>query len=355
MCCVKGLNPKRPAGTNYYPSAVRFLPFSDPLRQDFAREFDKVPMVKKLSSKAFRPDTMDSATAIREATQPVEEKFKKWKKVPAIAGPERQTDFVEICMPDPAHALSHFVKDMHLILAGDFDKANDSKRKNRDSDARGWELDDRDAFRSRRFAASFDNRERIDKLIADKLRGPSEWVKLIPCLSSGNSAVRGLSVRITERLAHISDAGKYIIGLTDAGKDIKKGFIDALDSLEELLKKKTFTEDEVKKLEFRLATALCKLEILLPFKWNTISRHLLLHLPSKFYRHGSFWSANMLSEERFHKTVRKLVHNSMTNLAASMARNYNRFQNTHLDWGLKPDSPVKSHFLRPPLEFSNQR
>ena len=352
VCRTKGVNPNPHTHTSYYPCAVRYLPPDDPVRLQFVAEFDRVPKLKRLAG-LDKPNVMSRRYALTEARKNVEDKEKGWKKVPAVA--LRDNDFVSMCLPDPAHALSHFVKDMHLLLGGEFDKKNDKKRKERGVDVRGWEIDDRQQFRNLRLAASSDNREKIDLLIEKSLRCPSEWVQLIPCLRSGNTAVRGLSVRISERLAHLSDAGKYIIALTDANVDVRKGFVQAITVLEELLRKQTMSVEMVKDLQLRLARALCNLEVLLPFKWNTISRHLLLHMPRKFLCHGSFWSCNMLAEERFHQTVRKLVHTSTTNLAASMGKNYTRFMNTHLDWGFRSSSPVKSHFLRRSMEYSDQR
>lgn len=93
------------------------------------------------------------------------------------------------------------------------------------------------------------------------------------------------------------------------------------------------------------------MEIMLPMQFNYISHHWALHLPLKFYDHGTFAHVNMFPEERLHQTLRKLAGKSKRNIGATLSKNYNSFSQLHLDWSIdKRVIGITSNFNTPDLQ-----
>lgn len=337
--------------TAYYPGAHRFLPINDTARTDFAEEFAEIPVLANIQHARVTP--MTSEKALEQVALDVPECDKSWKSRPSFNKFDPFFDFVRKCVPDPAHALHHFIIDMFRVLSGDLEPNINKKRKRtgEGDDLVNWEQELRKEFP--RVLRKASNLEKIDSLIAEKLRVPSEWHRLVPCFGTDPRVKTG-SIRIVERLSMISDVGKYIVGLTDTSITLRRRFVKALTALQSLLRLTTWSKEDAKNSEEEIARALADLERILPYKWNTISRHVLLHLPAIFFLHGSFWTANMLTEEKFHQFIRKFVKTSTCNIASAMGKNYSRFQKLHLQWGLNDNAKLSSHLCRQDMKYSDQ-
>lgn len=357
LCDIKGV---RVGNTTVYPGAVTFTPMDSSVRSDFEAHFMNIPAIKKLAytETEDRSTTSMHANFLEDAE--LQDSERRWKFLSPFCTVLDDFDIIDRCVPDPAHALSHFISDMYSVLSDQMVSKKRSRKSGTSTHGEHPEKHDLDGqrpqYNHRYTHGSQTIIKEIDQLFdisADQpLLVPESWE--LP-YAVFNTTKSGRSVRIAEKLAHFSDVGRYTVGLVNADVTVKTAFIKSLQVFEKLLAKKSRSDEEMMELRKQVAACLGQLEILLTLRWCTISKHLLVHLPKKFLRHGAYWSVNMMTEERFHKSIRTLTAQCSSNVTASLGKNYEMFQKAHLEWGLDSSTAIKSHLNRPDIQFSDQK
>ena len=168
--------------------------------------------------------------------------------------------------------------------------------------------------------------EAIDRLLDCQMPLPADWTQAYPVFG-----LKGIP-KMTESIWHLSDAGLYILSLTDITEEYKGYFVRAIQALRQLLDKVHLPHhwDLIHK---EIAEALATLEIKLPLFWCTATRHHLLHAVEKIKFHGSFWAQNMLPEERMHIKLRGMSANPK-HILGSIATNYALMNVCQASWRL---------------------
>ena len=174
-------------------------------------------------------------------------------------------------------------------------------------------------------------RAEIDELMDGGLPGPVDWTPSFPTFGR-----RG-TPKIAEGLWHFSDAGAYILSMTDMDLTYKHHFIAALRALTPLMDK-VHTIDQWRDYKQPVFEALTQLEIALPIFWCTSTRHHLLHAIEKIIHHGSFWATNMLVEERQHIKIRGMATNQRY-IMGSIIANYELAMQCQASWRLDEAVP----------------
>lgn len=185
--------------------------------------------------------------------------------------------------------------------------------------------------------------DRIDQLLSDKtLQCPREWVQPFPVFGGGH----GGTPKISESLWHLSDAGLYVLLLTDIAADYLKLFCKAVRVLTKLLHKCGWG-CSLQVMQLSLNEVLGWLELKLPLFWCTSMRHHVSEAPEKEHYHSMFPYINMLPEETFHIIVRKLATHTNHTLS-SLALNFN-IQEQAQTWRLESQQPASGN-----LTFNTQ-
>ena len=139
--------------------------------------------------------------------------------------------------------------------------------------------------------------------------------------------------KIAEGLWHFSNAGLYILILTDMDASYKKHFVEAIRSLTPVLEKaNTNAAWETKKQP--IVESMTTLDIKLPLYWCQMTHHQPLHAIEKIITLGSFWTANMLAEERRHRDIRDMAANQK-HILGSIAANYEMSLQIQMEWRLE--------------------
>ena len=188
--------------------------------------------------------------------------------------------------------------------------------------------------------------DRIDQLLSDRsLECPREWVQPFPVFGRGH----GGTPKIAESLWHLSDAGMYVLLLTDINNDYLVLFCKAVRVLSQLLNKCGWG-CSLPVMQLLLNEALGELEIKLPIYWCTSVRHHTSEAPEKQDFHGQFPYISMLPEETFHIIVRKLATHTNHTLS-SIALNFN-IQEQAQNWRLESQQPTTDTmpFLTQPMQ-----
>ena len=242
-----------------YPGAVRYLAIGHPLRRKWKQVFGKVDSTNAVAvmgdewvDERTTEEVLKEASACMSGLKAEKDCF--WKRTSPFnevldeAIPhEAPFDIVRMAIPDPAHSISNIIKDLFYFMCHDFD---DSKRKfEREVFGREWP-------RKVPWKVSANRRRAIDKMIEGKipLRVPTSWVNPAACMystlenSGGRTFTGGKTMKMSQRLWFCSDAGRYIISLTDCEDDMKKLFCRLLKVCEKLLGKlqDKSLEDEVR-------------------------------------------------------------------------------------------------------------
>jgi hypothetical protein len=143
--------------------------------------------------------------------------------------------------------------------------------------------------------------------------------------------------KLAEMLAFCGDRGKYLVGLTDIDPELKSLFIKLLDLLGKYIRVNSNGRQN-KAVHKELVDVLAEFEIRLPLYWNTIARHILLHMCKLMDKFGSFCVWNMLPVERLHVLIKKMARSSK-NMLKSLDNHYDMYMSCQL----------KLHFENPKL------
>ena len=167
----------------------------------------------------------------------------------------------------------------------------------------------------------------IDRLMNGNLPAPLHWTQSFPVFGK-----RGHQ-KIAEGLWHFSDAGLYILLLTDIDNSYKRHFADAIRSLMPLFDK-TNTQAGWESKKEPIAASLATLEVKLPLYWCQLTHHQPLHAIEKIGVLGSHWATNMLVEERRHRDIRNMATNQK-HVLGSIAVNYEMSLQIQMEWRLE--------------------
>lgn len=343
FCQVKGVKGNVKNST-FYPCAVTHLPVNDELREEFAGIFrnwkltknkanrkrkktadnagaqsqsqtsqprptlpdDRFDFVKELGRQAATPQMTKQLAydaGMRVETNPSEASVKKepfkgtdaFTKVLTL----QMFDRVKSSVVDPAHCLKHFTTNMYALLGSRGNMAFTEPRHDFEKTTLGRFTEFKTSEPPWKVSAK--RRKQINDLVVNsQLRVPEGWPALRPLFDGVET-----SWKIAEGLAHIGPRGLYFLSLMDCDDKYRQLFIDSILAIARILLKVPPTLQSRVQYQKEIVRVVARQEVMLPTYWLTITNHFMLEAMSRLKLHGSFWSTNMLAEERLHTKLRK--------------------------------------------------
>jgi hypothetical protein len=359
FCWVKGFN----IGKTLYPSAVSFLPRTDPIRQNFINtlvveselveeeEEPPIPLPANLSAaevleaatiqkskrktRKRREKARECAahiTALCKSSAPAlmttEEAISAGKRV--LDGISRREDepyfnispylklnpsldLLRLACNDPAHALANLAKQILKLISS-------TGKMNATAAAMEFErlmgrFREVESSRAIPFQASKLRGLEVEAVIR-YLKSPQGWAKIRYYFSNPSN------MKLVELLRVISDTGVYFITLLDLEEKYTILFIELIQATEFLLYKEPMLPQDFQEATLRLYQSLATCEMMLPLFWNHIVVHLLLHEPMFIERFGVFTVRSMLSVEMMHTTLKSYANSGSRNFMMTLAKTY---------------------------------
>ena len=144
-----------------------------------------------------------------------------------------------------------------------------------------------------------------------RMRLPSSWPRVRYAFQYLNR------LSCSELLSLAGPLGLYLLGFTDITEEVRSVFADLLCCLEDL-QAKSQPKASLKQLQTALVATLAEAEVHLPVYWNTIVKHVLIHLTNFIERCGPFKAHSMAGYERFHTLFKKLIRGRKNKLVAPL-------------------------------------
>lgn len=113
-------------------------------------------------------------------------------------------------------------------------------------------------------------------------------------------------MKIAEAVSLVDEQGIYLFSLLEfTDPSMKPVFINTLLAFHDILKRDN-TKVQIQTYQTVLNAAFAVLEVKLPVKWWSFTRHSVCHLGRHLIKHGNFEFNNMLAFERLHQTLHGL-------------------------------------------------
>ena len=301
--------------TTVYPGAVSFTCKECEHREKFKEVFKELPSFRQAGLN-LKPQAMTMERAMKSADRmsqgglSVEE-----KQMEPFWGPNifsailPGTDFVWQTTNDSFHEVANTMRDIFNLMRCNekqasrmkytrkrkaFEKTQNrfQRPKGKASEGNGWHLP---------FQATKASRAKLDKFVqSGRMRLPSSWPRVRYVFEYLNR------LSCSELVFMAGPLGLYFLIFPDIDENIRRVFGDLITCLEEL-QAKSRTKKELKDLQEAIVMTLAEAETLLPVYWNTMVRHVLLHITSFIERCGPFKAQSMCGYERFHTMFKKLI------------------------------------------------